>query len=108
MLTEKRTLDVSPPAADGGYFIDWLGVFTAGDADVLLDRTYLIGSMPYFSPAVLYRQPYTLPVRKSSRIKISGNLWGVLDNVRNGNETEPRRASVVGFSWPIKGKDSVN
>jgi hypothetical protein len=145
VLTEKRTLQVSPPAADGGYFIDWLSVFTAGDADVLLDRTpipgqangvawggyaglslrlapalrgwqfadsegpvnkvwkearwmsfggptgkgtsaaiivldhpksfrhptpwYLIGSMPYFSPAVLYREPYTLPARKSILLK---------------------------------------
>ena len=43
MLTEKRTLDVSPPSADGGYFIDWLGVFTAGDADVVLDRTPILG-----------------------------------------------------------------
>jgi hypothetical protein len=145
VLTEQRTLDVSPPAADGGYFIDWLSVFTAGDADVVLDRTpiagqpngvawggyaglslrlapalrggqftdsegpvntvwkearwisfagptgkgtsaaitvfehpksfrhptpwYLIGSMPYFSPAVLYREPYTLPARKSILLK---------------------------------------
>jgi hypothetical protein len=43
LLTEERTLDVSPPAADGGYFIDWLGVFTAGDTDVLLDRTPILG-----------------------------------------------------------------
>ena len=43
VLTEKRTLDVSPPAADGGYFIDWLSVFTAGDADVVLDRTPIPG-----------------------------------------------------------------
>ena len=43
VLTEKRTLEVSPPAADGAYFIDWLGVFTAGDTDVLLDRTPILG-----------------------------------------------------------------
>ena len=43
VLAEKRTLQVSPPAADGGYFIDWLSVFTAGDADVLLDRTPILG-----------------------------------------------------------------
>jgi len=145
VLTEKRTLEVSPPAADGGYSIDWLSVFSAGDADVLLDRTpipgqpggvswggyaglslrlapalrsgqfadsdgpvnntakearwmsfsgttkegmsvaiivlehpksfrhptpwYLIRDMPYFSPAVLYREPYKLPVRQSMRLK---------------------------------------
>ena len=145
VLTEKRTLYVSPPADDGSYFIDWLGVFTAGGADVLLDRTpilgqakgvawggyaglslrlapalrdwkfvdsegpvnkvwkearwmafggsiakgtsasilvldhptsfrhptlwYLLGGMPYFSPAVLYQEPYTLPARKSILLK---------------------------------------
>jgi hypothetical protein len=145
VLTEKRTLEVSPPAPDGGYFIDWLSVFSAGDADVLLDRTpipgqpggvayggyaglalrlapalrgwqfadsegpvnktwkearwmsfggatgkgtsaaiivldhpesfrhptpwHLANSLPYFSPAVLYREPYTLPARKSILLK---------------------------------------
>ena len=145
VLTEKRTLQVSPPAGDGAYFIDWLSVFTAGDADVLLDRTpilgqakgvawggyaglslrlapalrdwkfadsegpvnkiwkearwmsfggptgkgtsasiivldhpksfrhptpwYLLGGMPYFSPAVLYQKPYTLPAGKSILLK---------------------------------------
>jgi hypothetical protein len=50
VLTEKRTLEVSPPAGNGGYFIDWLSVFTAGDADVLLDRTPILGQpkgVPY-------------------------------------------------------------
>lgn len=136
VLTEERTVEVSPPARDGSYRIDWRSVFTAGRADVKLDRTpvpgekggvdwggyaglslrlapalkawrfadadgpvtgrakdarwmafagptwrgsavlavldhpgsfrhptpwYLINDMPYFSPAVLYRAPYTLP-----------------------------------------------
>jgi hypothetical protein len=143
VLTEKRTLQVSPPAKDGSYFIDWLSVFTAGDADAVLDRVpprpdgragggyaglslrlapalrgwqfadsegpvsavwkkarwmsfggptgqgtsaaiivmdhptsfrhptpwYLIGSMPYFSPALLYEAPYTLPAKKSILLK---------------------------------------
>ena len=43
VLTELRTLEVSPPAADRSYFIDWLGVFTAGDGDVRLDRTPILG-----------------------------------------------------------------
>ena len=145
VLTEKRTLEVGPPAGDGGYVIEWLSVFTAGDRDVLLERTpiigqpngvsyggyagvslrlaralrgwqfadnegpvnkpwkvarwmsfsgptgngtsaaiivldhpksfrhpapwYLAGNMPYFSPAVLYQEPYTLPAKKSIRLK---------------------------------------
>ena len=145
VLTEKRRLDVSPPDSEGGYYIDWLSVFTAGDRDVLLDRTpilgqpggvayggyaglslrlapalrgwqfadsegpvnktwkearwmsfsgtigkvtsaaiivldhpksfrhptpwYFVARMPYFSPAVLYREPYTLPSGKSIVLK---------------------------------------
>ncbi|MCX7886115.1 MAG: PmoA family protein [Verrucomicrobiae bacterium] len=132
VLTEKRTIKVGAPDANGNYTIDWTGVFTAGDSDVVLDRTPIIGepdgkpgggyaglslrlpkactnwvfsgaanaqrgewvdfsgptgggvaivdspqnprypstwylakSMPYFSPAFLYRGPYTLPAGKS-------------------------------------------
>jgi hypothetical protein len=36
LLTEKRTITVSPPDKDGSYRIDWQGVFTAGKQDVLL------------------------------------------------------------------------
>lgn len=145
VLAEKRILEVSAPTAAGAYHIDWLSTFTAGDADVVLDRTpiagepngvgwggyaglslrlvpalrpwqfsdsdgvvkevtkqarwiafsgptkdgrpaaivvlehptsfrhptpwYLIQGMPYFSPAVLYRSPYTLPAKKSLTLK---------------------------------------
>jgi len=43
VLTEKRLIRVSAPAADGGYTIDWTGTFTAGATDVVLDRTPLAG-----------------------------------------------------------------
>jgi len=43
VLREQRTLRVAPPAADGGYAIDWTATFTAGDADVLLGRTAILG-----------------------------------------------------------------
>ena len=42
-LTELRELRVSAPAADGGFFIDWLARFTAGDKDLVLDRTPMPG-----------------------------------------------------------------
>ena len=38
-MTELRELRVSAPAADGGFFIDWLARFMAGDKDLVLDRT---------------------------------------------------------------------
>ncbi len=42
VLTEKRILEVSPPATDGTYHIDWTMTFTAGPDDVVLDRTPLL------------------------------------------------------------------
>lgn len=145
VLTEKRIVEVSSPSRDGAYHIDWLSTFTAADADVVLDRTpilgepkgvswggyaglslrlapalrqwqfadseglekdrwkqarwisfsgplpngksaaivvldhpasfrhpapwYLIQEMPYFSPAVLYQSPYTLPAGQSLTLK---------------------------------------
>jgi hypothetical protein len=144
VLSERRVLEIGAPGRDGGYRIDWLSTFTAGESNVLLDRTpivgeprgvdyggyaglslrlaadlrgwrfadaegtvqqtwkrarwmsfsgppgkdaaaivvldhpdsfrhpapwYLIPSMPYFSPAVLYLSPYTLPAGQSLRLK---------------------------------------
>ncbi|MBW8036410.1 MAG: hypothetical protein FVQ79_12480 [Planctomycetes bacterium] len=44
ILSEKRLMQISPPDADGVYYIDWTSVFTACSAtDVLLDRTPLPG-----------------------------------------------------------------
>ena len=42
VLTEKRTIEVSRPDADGVFAVDWTGVFTAV-ADAVLDRTPLPG-----------------------------------------------------------------
>jgi hypothetical protein len=39
VLTEKRSLRISPPAADGNYRIDWSMEFTAGKEPVVFDRT---------------------------------------------------------------------
>jgi hypothetical protein len=43
VLTERRIVTVGAPTPAGTYSIDWLSVFTAGDADVLLDRTPIAG-----------------------------------------------------------------
>ena len=42
-LTEARVLDVSAPAADGSYTIDWNMRFTAGKDGAALDRTPMPG-----------------------------------------------------------------
>ena len=42
-LTEARVLDVSAPASDGSYTIDWDMRFTAGKDGAVLDRTPMPG-----------------------------------------------------------------
>ena len=42
VLTENRLLCVSAPTPAGAWQIDWQSTFTAGDADVHLDRTPII------------------------------------------------------------------
>lgn len=42
-LTEVRVLEISAPAADGSYTIDWQARFTAGPAGAVLDRTPMPG-----------------------------------------------------------------
>jgi len=43
VLVEERKIHVSVPDGEGLYRIDWTGRFTAGAADVLLDRTPIQG-----------------------------------------------------------------
>ena len=43
VLSEFRDLQISAPATDGGFSMDWLARFTAGDKDLVLDRTPMPG-----------------------------------------------------------------
>lgn len=43
VLTEKRLIAVSAPDKNGRYHIDWHSTFTAGEKDVVLDRTPIPG-----------------------------------------------------------------
>ncbi len=43
LLTEQRTITLSPPAADGSYSMDWSLNFKAGDEMVKFNRTPIIG-----------------------------------------------------------------
>lgn len=42
-MTEKRLLEISAPAADGSYSIDWRADFTAGGSGAVLNRTPMPG-----------------------------------------------------------------
>lgn len=73
VLTERRTVDFSRPEADGGYRIDWRAVFTAGAADVLLDRTPITGE-----PGGVGHGGYAgLSLRLNPALKTSG--WEFVD-----------------------------
>jgi hypothetical protein len=43
VLAEQRIIEVRPPTKNGAYTIDWVSTFTAGDADVVLGRTPILG-----------------------------------------------------------------
>jgi len=43
VLREKRIVEISPPAADGTYHLDWVMTFTAPDKPVLFERTPIPG-----------------------------------------------------------------
>ena len=43
VMTEQRVMEVSAPDAEGVYHVDWTSTFTAGEKDVVLDRTPLPG-----------------------------------------------------------------
>jgi hypothetical protein len=42
-MTEVRELEVSAPAADGGFSIGWMARFTVGEKDLVLNRTPMPG-----------------------------------------------------------------
>ena len=43
VLTEHRVVEISPPASENTYHLDWAMTFTAAARDVLLDRTPVPG-----------------------------------------------------------------
>jgi hypothetical protein len=43
LLTERRLIEITAPAADGSYAMDWQQVFQAGSTNVKFDRTPLPG-----------------------------------------------------------------
>ena len=95
VLTEKRLLDVSAPAADGAYQIDWLSTFTAGPSDVLLDRTPIAGE----PNGVSYGGYAGLSLRLSPALK----TWQFSD--REGTvKAVTKKAPWIAFSGPVDGR----
>jgi hypothetical protein len=94
VLTEKRVLAVNAPDKSGCYYIDWLSIFTAGENDVLLDRTPIPGQKG--------AKPYGGYAGLSVRMAENTKHWrflsseGVLEP-----ETLGSKARWVDFSGPV-------
>lgn len=117
LLTERRVVEVSPPAVDGTYAFGWTCQFTAGEEKVVLDRTPLpnepegklyggyAGLSVRFAKDLTEREAVTLegPVEftdsrfrgKSSTMDYNGLIDGracgiaILDSPRNLNSPSP-------------------
>ena len=100
-LTEARVLDVSAPAADGSYTIDWTMRFTAGKDGAVLDRTPMPGEPNgavnggYAGlSARLAAEPVTMSVMSTE---------GPVTEFR-GERARPSAAAVAG-NFTLEGRD---
>jgi hypothetical protein len=100
-LTEQRVLDVSAPAADGSYTIDWRMRFTAGKDGAVLDRTPMPGEPNgvinggYAGlSARLAAAPATMTVMSTE---------GPVSDFR-GDRARPNAAAVAG-NFSLEGRD---
>jgi hypothetical protein len=98
VLTEKRLLKVGPPDKSGGYQIDWTSVFTAGDKNVLLDRTPILGE-----PQGVEWGGYA---GLSVRLANSASGWKVVDSdgYRYGRERNNARARWLDYTIEAAGR----
>jgi hypothetical protein len=99
VLTEKRRLTMTPPDDNGCYTIDWDTTFTAGNEDVLLDRTPIEGE----PDGVSWGGYAGLSVRLAKCL----SDWEVLDSEgRRGLDAHGEPARWLEFSF--RGADGVN
>ena len=91
VLTEKRLIVISAPDKNGLYRIDWYSIFTAGDKDVLLNRTPIKGE----KGGVNWGGYAGLSVRLAKTI---GN-WKVIDSQdTKGLQVHGKKARWMDFS----------
>ena len=91
VLTEKRLLIVSDPNRDGKYLIDWRSTFTAGEKNVLLDRTPI--------PGEKNGQSWGGYAGLSIRMAETTRQWQFIDSEgRKGEQMHGKKARWVDFS----------
>ena len=100
ILTEKRSMAVSPPTVDGTYYIDWTSEFKAcSDVDVTFDRTPLAdepGGQPWGGYAGL-----------SVRLNGQGQNWTVETDkgpLKWANGTFRGKANAMDYSGIFDGQ----
>ena len=101
LLTEHRTVSISAPNPQRGYAMDWTCAFTAGDKEVLLDRTPL----PHEPNGKSYGGYAGLSVRFAEEFKD----WRIADS--EGQIKEPAErirvpARAVDYSGTLNGKEA--
>ena len=99
ILTERRVVGMSPPAADGTYLLDWAMVFTAGTGRVELNRT----PPPGQEGGKGHGGYAGLSVRFTKEMM----GWAVVSSEGvSGTEGHGKRAAATDFSGAIRGSDA--
>lgn len=98
VLTERRILEMTPPAADGSFTIDWVSTFTAGETEVLLDRTPIAGE----PGGVAWGGYAGLSFRLNPALK----TWQYIDSQGKVPE-RAKNAKWIAFSGPLAGKSGA-
>ncbi len=94
VLTEKRKLKISPPDEQGGYTIDWKSIFTAGDKDVVLDRTPVLGQ----PNGVAWGGYAGLSIRLAN----AATNWQAIDSEGHKYETEFNNAKARWLDYTVE------
>jgi len=94
LVTEKRTLKISPPDEKGVYRIDWASVFEAADNDVLFGRTPIIGE-----PCGVIWGGYA---GLSVRLAKDAQNWRAADSVGHVFDKETNNAKAKWLDYTIQ------
>ena len=95
VLAEKRLISVAAPDKTGRYHVDWRSTFTAGEKDVLLDRTPIPGQKG--------GRGYGGYAGLSLRMAPATRKWQYIDSEgrKGSRQIHGKNARWVDFSGPV-------